>query len=134
MKVVLNRKYGGFGLSQKALEKLKEQGWTVTSFLEDHSPIDRNADLLLKPTGTKFGFVDEGKLYINWWKHRVDTKEFRTRKEIVELIQQLGIESNDQHSSLVIQTANDDYYWSIHSYDGMENIKYGRLKDDYEIE
>lgn len=104
MKVVLNRRFGGFGLSQKALEGLRDQGWTVSNFLEDHSPIDKKADLLLKPKGTKFGYVDEGKLYINWWKHK--------------------------ESALVIEIVDDEYNWEVTSFDGMEKIKYGSLKED----
>lgn len=130
MKVILNRKFGGFGLSQKVLERLKEQGWTVTNFTEDHHPIDKNADLLLKPIGTTYGYVREGLLYINWWKYQESSNEFRTRPDIIALVEELGKEANGESALLSIEKVDNDYYWEIKSFDGMEKIKYGSLKED----
>jgi hypothetical protein len=131
MKVILNRKYGGFGLSQKALERLKKQGWTVTNFKEDHTPIDRRADLLLKPKGTTYGHVSEEILYVNWWKHQENSNEFRTRPDLIALIEKLGHDANGKHANLQIEQVDNDYYWEVKSFDGMEKIKYGSLKEDW---
>lgn len=131
VKVVLNRKFGGFGLSQKVFERLIEQGWTVTHFREDHTPIDLNADLLLRPVGTTYGYVKEGLYYLNWWKHEENSNEFRTRPEIVALVEELKEEASGDLALLVIEEVNDDYYWEIHSFDGVESIKYGSLKEEW---
>jgi hypothetical protein len=131
VKVVINKKFGGFGLSQKVLERLKEQGWTVSLFREDHHPLDEKADLLFKPVGTTFGYVREGLLYINWWKYEEDDKKFRTRKDIVTLVEELGSEANGEHASLEVVNVDDDYNWEITDYDGFEDIRYNGPKNDY---
>lgn len=131
MKVILNRKFGGFGLSQKVLERLKEQGWTVTNFTEEHKPIDQNADLLFKPIGTTYGYVREGLLYVNWWKHQENNNEFRTNPQIIAVVEELGIEANGDSALLEIEEVDNDYYWEIKSHDGMEKIKYRGLREDY---
>lgn len=130
IKAVINRKYGGFGLSQKVLERLKEQGWTVGTFNQEHKPVDPNVDLLIRPIGTSYGYVTEGLLYINWWKHHENDETFRTRKEIVALVEELGEKANGEHALLEIVNVDDDYYWEIKNYDGVESIRYGQLKEE----
>lgn len=127
MRVVLNQCYGGFDLSQKALEWLVDKGWKFTTFNENDLPINPQAELLYKPIGSTFGNIPEGNLAINWWKYDQSDVPFRSNPEIISVVEELKEESFGRGSKLNVEEVDDDYFWEIKSHDGMESL-YGKEK------
>lgn len=113
VKVVVNKCYGGFGLSHKAFEWLiNERGWKVTS--------DDNTNEIEYPI---YEFQDKrlaemGKYYLNW---RDD--EMRAHADLVACVETLGADANGQFAQLEIIDVPDDVKWYIDDYDGMERIR-----------
>ena len=105
MKVVINRDFGGFGLSDKAVRRLFElKGWkcleketkySITFFYKD-SIADEN-------------FFSERDLE-------------RNDSDLIKVIEELGIEANNPFSSLKIVEIPDDVKWHVSDYDGREHV------------
>lgn len=124
MKAVLNGCYGGFGLSQEAIKELIVMGWTITEFNEEHRPVDEKADIIYKPKDSHFGYASEG-YHINWFKYQTHGEKFRTNKDIVAVVEKLKEKANDRHSNLFIVEIEEDVFWEIDNYDGIEKVRYG---------
>ena len=104
-KVVYNACYGGFNLSDKAVELwCKKKGWTCTS-----------------EEGT-FGLTQHtvnGKV---WYGHDdID----RHDKELVEVVEELGEEANGMCAKLTITEVESRY--RVEEYDGMETVVEGEV-------
>ena len=108
MKVVINKCYGGFGLSDKAIDRLKE---------------------LAKKHGDKklIKLIEENKMSkrdreINkqkyWGLHWID----RTHPLLIKVIEELKEEANGTFAELKIVEIPDDVEWGIEEYDGIEWI------------
>lgn len=103
--VVINCDFGGFSLSDEAIEKLFQlKGWTlVTSvsklgdkfFYKDHVSED--------------SFFDESILD-------------REDKELIQVVKELGSKANGLYSTLKIVTIPEDVDYEIVDYDGREHI------------
>lgn len=110
MKVVINKCYGGFGLSDKATEACVALGMTLGD--ED----DReNKDFI------KF----KRKSYGSSYYCRRHDKEFRCDPRLIQVVEQLGVEANGQCAKLsVIEIPFEDSEgWDIGEYDGIEHIE-----------
>lgn len=149
MKVVINKCYGGFGISTKALMLL----------------IERNADCIEKiPIMHYYGGGETNKdfpCYDSKWKEKfekdfsgnktedlgdgfyvfgfcetITDKEFiyglenihrnnelRTNNYLIRVIEELGKEANGPHAELEIVEIPDDIEWEIDEYDGIESIE-----------
>ena len=107
MKVVINRCFGGFGLSDKAAEACVALGMTVRR--EDE---DGWAD-----------FVRGGKLGIRC--EREHDKAFRCDPRVVQTVEALGDEASGSFALLkVVEIPFDTTKgWEIHDHDGMETIE-----------
>ncbi len=112
MKVAINKCYGGFGLSDKALEELIRLGMTVTQYGKDGNCIDKNADMVESDDGIF------GKYYLL----EKDDKEIRTDKRIIQVVEALGKEASGSCADIEIVEIPDDTEWEIEEYDGMEWI------------
>lgn len=112
MKVVINKCYGGFNLSDKAIEACIELGMTVGE--------DKDDDLYRKDfcKGKKRLF---GNIY---WANHSDDQVFRCDPRVIKVVEQLGDEANGHCSKLRIIDIPFDSYdgWHIEEYDGMEQI------------
>jgi hypothetical protein len=106
MKVVINRCYGGFSLSQKAWGRLVELGVPVYSL--DASEV---------PDGFII-FKDEKGEYWNSYRGQDE----RTEPRLIQVIEELGEEANTRFSELMIVEVPDDSSWYIDDYDGMEHV------------
>tara|TARA_R100000951_G_scaffold101420_1_gene92989 strand:+ start:43761 stop:44159 length:399 start_codon:yes stop_codon:yes gene_type:complete len=126
MKYVINERFGGFGLSQKALEYLRdEKGWKV-------APPERCKNLYHSDT---LKLIEEGyQLYDYKCSHGMigpiltleSDRElsFRSNPDVVEVVEKLGEEANDRHAGLVIkETDYEPSSLEIHDYDGMETLQ-----------
>jgi hypothetical protein len=111
MKVVINRKYGGFGLSDKAVEACVVLGMTVG---------DDDGD---------FKGKDFIRISASCWKTKYangrDDNRFRCDLRLVQVVEQLGDEANGDCAKLKIVEIPFDTIdgWEIHNHDGMERIE-----------
>jgi len=95
MKVVINKSYGGFGLSRAAAEWMAERG---------HKQAQQDlAD----------GMAD------TWWTFRPKDRRDRI---LVEAVETLGKAANGPHASLRVVEVPDLVAWEIDEYDGIESI------------
>lgn len=104
VKVAINRKYGGFGLSREALEYLG---------------VDPESNLI-----SGHGFIsleDLGEEQSDDCEE--DTRRLRTHPRLIECIETLGADrASGQLTSLKIVTIPDGVDWVIKDYDGAEWI------------
>lgn len=93
MKVVVNRRYGGFGLSEKAYKELGLK-WDGYGFLYN---LPRE-------------FKD------------LEGEQGRANPKLVDIVEKLGTEANGESATLEIVEIPDDVSWHIAEYDGYEHI------------
>jgi hypothetical protein len=102
-KVVINRKYGGFGLSNEAMELLAEKkGISITAKKYGYEIIRDG-----KETGEIF--------YERNFK--------RDDPDLVSVVELLGERANDCYSRLEVVEIPEDVSWYISDYDGMERVE-----------
>ena len=107
MKIVINKKYGGFSLSEEAvllygdkkgLNIIAQQDEKVKTII--HYYLDEKKD------GNQFG---------EWEIERTDPV-------LVEVVEQLGDLADTRHTRLKVVEVPDDVKWYIHDYDGIESV------------
>ncbi|KAE8558963.1 hypothetical protein [Paenibacillus polymyxa] len=118
MEIVINRCFGGFGLSTAAFHKLIELGWRVTVYTEDVEYADPTAELVdtrsLDHNDSFFppySFIGDR-----------DDKEIRTNKDVIAVVKALGDKANGPCAELKIVEVPDDIEWIITDYDGLETV------------
>lgn len=109
MKIVVNKKYGGFGLSDKAIElyaKLTGLQLEQRTYEEEHA-------------------FSNWKFWVDITKDRVfsiyDLK--RNDPNLVAVVEQLHDAANTNFSQLEVVEIPDDVDWSISEYAGFEKIE-----------
>src|SRR5690606_27159918 len=134
MKVVINKCYGGFGLSPKAVLKYAEySGFKVYAYTEDYETDfeNRQCDRIDSPTDSGpfifyFSKQDLGKrvsvkiLNDVKWFHDYDVD--RNDPILVRVVEELGEEADGEHASLKVVEIPDDVEYEIPEYDGIEHI------------
>lgn len=108
MKIVINKCYGGFGLSDKAIEyygELKNIG-------------------LVKEEGKYFNLTG-----YSWYVSEINDENFffdrrieRNDSDLVRVVEELGEEASGKYAELQIVEIPDDVDWKIEEYDGIEWI------------
>lgn len=135
MKVVINAKHGGFGLSNEAIKLYaKKEGIPLYGYVEDfeaeYKPsgerpllregIDKKKDWLVywvmndlgdSPTHEELNNADE-----------FDKPESRSDPVLISIIEELGKRADGDHAKLKIVEIPDDVDYVIEEYDGMEWI------------
>ena len=91
MKVVINKCFGGFGLSKLAQEKYA----------------------LMKN-------INPGKWNNNFFENVDVFKIYRADSDLIKIIEELGNDANDAYSELKIVEIPDNVVWDIQEYDGRE--------------
>ncbi len=123
--IVVNRCFGGFGLSDEALDMLvEEHGYTTTTY-EDGEYADPDADIIDDDTRVMYHYS------------LIDTRKAstRTRSELVEVVHQLGEDANGQHANLEVVELPAAKEWVVTEYDGVETVREKHRKypgGDYE--
>lgn len=148
MKVILNKCFGGFDVSQEAYELYaKKKGIKLFPYeleIKNDKPIYRKIDAgssIFTTNFTKdFGdfvylddSIDEYLLYLNG-SHREDPL-------LIEVVEELGEKANSQFSKLIIVDIPDGMEYEIDDYDGVETLhqkveKWWRImknKDKYDL-
>lgn len=113
MKIVVNRCYGGFGLSQLAYKKLIEWGVPITQ----NTNIDTKTLQLYTHFKSKLDCSEE------YSDHFFGNDENRNHPLLIRLVEELGEEANGRNAKLEIVNIPDDVRWEIDDYDGMETVE-----------
>jgi len=125
--VVVNRCFGGFGLSHKAVMRYAElKGMKLFVELDD----------IAKQVYKERAVIGNPELIHHYW-----TKENRTKDDdvndyyfsvsdikrddptLIQVIRELGKEANGMHATLEIVSIPDDVDWEISEYDGSESVE-----------
>ena len=132
MKIVINKQYGGFNLSPKAVkEYLKLKGKEVFVYemkfsgkdLYYEKAEDKVNRLFLNYYTKDFGKIIRSKDLENeiYKKYGFREKDIcRTDEDLIKVVEKLGEEANTTCSTLRIIEIPDDIDWIIEEYDGME--------------
>lgn len=135
MKVVINRKFGGFGISNEAFLKLFKRN---VEFMETSTPKkyyggdDTWEEDWKKDFKTEYTEVEEGifihKHGFNIYKDGVlydfnkYDKTVRTNEDLINIVEEMGEKSFGQFAKLEIIEIPNDVNWEIDEYDGVETI------------
>jgi hypothetical protein len=138
-KIVINKCFGGFGLSDAAYEKLIEWGVPVRKYTKQQrnektclflpEPLNDGEVIfdreLTKPGEDSFNDIYhqfKGKTryterYWDCW-----TRESRTHPLVIRVVEELGVEANGSCAELAVVEVPDNIEWEIDEYDGNEHI------------
>ena len=108
MKIVINRQFGGFGLSDKAIERLKELGYTPP---DGCSTIEE--DLVPK----------EDTVFMRMRKYWGLSDIPRDHPLLIQVVEELGDDASGNHTTLKIVEIPESVDWKVESYDGNEWIR-----------
>jgi hypothetical protein len=115
MKIVINKCYGGFGLSDQAYEWLMEnKGWKLTEYDEDGNVLKDSNAQIVKATKALLGKY--------WAVGDNRSIEFRTNPDIVEVVETLGEGASGRFAKLKVVEIPDGIEVTIDEYDGIEWI------------
>lgn len=126
MKIVRNKCYGGFGLSNEAYDWLIEnKGWTITDYNDDgHGYKDETARLVRNRN-----YKEENKSWRTKYYTIFDKYDLECRKDpdIIAVVKFLGEKANDKYSELeIVEIPDDAVDPYIDEYDGIETVREGR--------
>lgn len=125
-KIVINRCFGGFNLSPKAVKRLAElQGRQFFAFkLKGYSPTIYT-QITLEEAGDSFVdcFDIPNPTDKDWKDHSLTNfPSDRTDPLLVQVVEELGDEANGSCAELEIVEIPDGVSWEIDEYDGIEHI------------
>jgi hypothetical protein len=131
MKVVINKRFGGFGLSEDAFRWLIDQGVPVKPYIEQqrdaetglwkHEPLNDGEHIAdwLHPQTTG---IDPSILRLCGRFHASWLTEQRTHPLLVKVVEALGERANGALAKLLVVEVPDGVEFDIEDYDGMESI------------
>ena len=126
MKIVINRCYGGFGLSVEARKRLIASGsslikkMAIAEYCGDSTLVRTMSDagdgfttdaLSLALYKDGFAFVDDVR------------REDRNAPDLVSLVEELGSLANGRYAELGVVEIPDGVEWEISEYDGVETVE-----------
>lgn len=124
VKVVINRCFGGFGLSDEAIEWLiQNKGWKVVKSDEEGKLPDEESENqapIIEWHPHVMGGL--GRYSIIRLKYGNNSGGFRINPDLIEVIEVLGEKANGRYAELKIVEIPNDVEWSIEEYDGVEWI------------
>ncbi len=139
--IVINRRYGGFGLSNKAIKRYLElKGKQAFFYIEkggwkpDVKRIYEKVDETYGKKDNEFNLVwvftkDKGEEFSekldnspDYWGSSGSDIE-RDDEELVKVVKELGSKANGSHAELVVVKIPSGVEWEISEYDGMETIE-----------
>ncbi len=132
MKVVINRCFGGFGLSTEAYERLIELGVPVRAYIDEpRNPATGLYDIKIPSNEGEIIFdrsISEGEFndddHIKFMGRYWDTwtSNSRTHPLIIKVVEELGERANGRHAKLSVVEIPDGVEYTIEDYDGRESI------------
>lgn len=133
MKIVINKCFGGFGLSDTAYEWLIEHGVKCKKYIEQKKN-PKTGLYLPEPKNDGFVIFDrtldppskQNEMHIRcmgrYWTGCYDS-ELRAIPLVVQCVEELGEKADGQYAKLAIVDIPDDVDWEIDEYDGQETIR-----------
>lgn len=127
MKLVINKRYGGFGLSDAAYEKLIEWGVPTRAYIES----ERGEDGLCHEEPANDGEVifdnnlasPGGRVTSDrYWECWTGAKENRSHPLVVRVVEELGEAANGSLARLRVVEIPDGTEWVLDEYDGIETV------------
>jgi len=118
IKIVINRCYGGFGLSQEALKRLIELGASVQIIKEAGWKDASNECMIWDVSNvheTPRIFEKETLVLSHGYENQI-----RTDPRLIQTIEELGERANGRCAELEIIEIPEGVEWEIEEYDGME--------------
>ena len=128
--IVINKCFGGFGLSKKAIMRYAElKGIKLFPWINDftkqiykeRAKID-NPEIVLhyatKDVKDEADYKKKGGNNIYWSDGNIK----RDDEELVKVVKELGSKANGRHAKLVVVKIPSGVEWEISEYDGMETI------------
>ena len=107
MKIVINKKYGGFHLSKEAVLLYGEKkGLNI---------IAKQDEVIKDLFHCYLNEEKEGNGFAEWDIERTDPI-------LIEVVEQLGDLADTRHTRLKVVEVPDDVKWYIHDYDGLESV------------
>jgi hypothetical protein len=107
MKIVINKHYGSFSLSEEAVLLYGEKkGLNI---------IAKQDEVIKTITHYFLNEVKNENLFAEWEIERTDPV-------LVEVVEQLGNLADTRHTRLKVVEVPDDVKWYIHDYDGIESV------------
>lgn len=134
IKIVINDRHGGFGLSDKAVRRYaelkgitlypeKEKYHDLMGYLYWTVPKEERSGIL---TGEEFhtaSLGERGRSNEEYRRCTLHPREIpRDDPDLVKVVQELGSEANGKFSKLKIVEIPDGVNWYIEEYDGLEHI------------
>lgn len=113
MKIVVNKCFGGFGLSVKAVSYLEENH--NVKVYKSWDELKKN-----KQEGQLWAVQDESSSMDHVY---TNADEFRTDERIIEVVEKLGDYANGMCAGLEVLEIPDDIEYEIDDYDGIETIR-----------
>lgn len=129
-RIVINRCYGGYGLSEKAilryLEIKGQEVWVEPDKWDNTYWLVSLEDRMVRKDGQEFYSMSiEDRIEHN---RKLSEQTFyynnieRNDPVLVQVVEELGKEANGNYAKLEIIEIPDDVDWEIDQYDGMEHI------------
>lgn len=123
--IVVNRCYGGFGLSHEAtMEYAKRKGITLYAFVQKgrkyipyEGERDKNAILVYYATASDWPVTQDHDAF--WYDRNLD----RSDPVLVSVVKDWGERASDTLAKLAVVDIPDDVDWEIDEYDGYESVE-----------
>lgn len=122
MKVVINSDWGGFGLSDEAVEECVRLGMTMTTYDEKGEYVDETADFCDGGIDRKYPSIVPR--YSETYGYK-KIKEFRSNPILVKVVKKLKGKANGLFAKLKVVDIPFDSIegWEIEETDGWETIQ-----------
>jgi len=126
VEVVINRCWGGFGLSDAAYKWLIKKGVPVRTYIKDAQDELNAGEVIFDRTKEEYTMSSVSKSeYIHMMGRYWDTwtGDNRTHPLVVGVVKALGEKASARLSHLTIVKVPADAKWKIDDYDGMESVE-----------
>ena len=107
MKVVINRRFGGFGLSQEALRELQKR-------------LTPDSELTIIKVKDSDNEEAPSELFLDMGEGEVRVPFGRNDPQLIEVVEELGSRANGEYANLKIVKIPDDVDYVIEEVDGEE--------------
>lgn len=131
MKIVVNRCFGGFGLSGKAIKRYleltgrecyfyKQTKYGFKDGREEYSITNEDNNGMFVTCSTKYLGDKINEVPEEYYFSHYNIE--RTDENLITVVEELGSEANGSCANLEIVEIPDDIEWEIDDYDGQESI------------
>ena len=124
MKIILNKCYGGFDVSDEAYELYAEKrGISLYRYWDDYKnkKMHKGSGLITYYFTKDFGDnVESDK--IDWTAHLYLNSDHRDDPTLIEVVEELGKKASGRYGDLVVVEIPDGMDYVIDEYDGIETL------------